>query len=308
MFKFKAFTLVELLVVIAIVGLLSTIVLAVTSGVSEQGRIAKGLQFSKHLENSLGDYLVGRWTFDETANLCGTNKVCDTSGWNNHGTMNNFVSPYGLVTDTPSGQGQALSFDGTSNYMNCGNSASLNLINSFTITAWVKSTKNNASLFQGIAGKANLSGSEYGYFLTKRPDNKFYFQARTGGPYTREDVSTYSDKTYTDNTWHYLAGVFLSNGSHYLYIDGVQQIAHSGIGTFGPAASSIPFVVGTAYGDVPLNTTYLERFGGLIGDVNLYNTVLSAFQIESHYYAGLNRLLIQGLIDRNEYQKRLAIK
>ncbi len=144
MFKFKlsAFTLVELLVVIAIVGLLSTIVLAVTSGVSEQGRIAKGLQFSQHLENGLGAYLVGKWTFDEgSGDLCGVNKVCDTSGWGNDGSMANSPVWRCATTDrnyTSSGIGCSLEFSGTNQYINCGNNSSLSLGNKITVESFIK--------------------------------------------------------------------------------------------------------------------------------------------------------------------------
>ena len=63
--KDKAFTLIELLVVIAIVGLLSSIVLIGVNSARGKARIAKGLQFNKNIEHSLGDSMIARWCFDE---------------------------------------------------------------------------------------------------------------------------------------------------------------------------------------------------------------------------------------------------
>jgi len=81
----KAFTLVEILVVIAVVGLLGSIIFAITRGANEQGRIAKGLYFSQHLHNSLGSWAAGIWSFDEGSGTTAN----DISGWDNNGTLVN---------------------------------------------------------------------------------------------------------------------------------------------------------------------------------------------------------------------------
>ena len=170
--------------------------------------------------------------------------------------------------------------------MNCGSGSSLNITEAITIETWVKSTKNNASLFQAIAGKANLSGAELGWILSKRTDNKFYFQVSLGSSRTRSDTTTHSDTLYTDNAWHHLVGVLLANGSHYLYIDGAKQTASYSGTSWRPAVQNIPLVIGTAYGDHPTHTVYNERFKGAIDNVAIYNEALSSAQIQQHYAAG----------------------
>ena len=218
--------------------------------------------------------LVGSWSFNETSGTI----AYDLSGFGNHGTMYSSSTPTYLISN------QALNIDGVDDYVDCGNDPSLNITGAVTVSSWVKSVKNNASLFQGIIGKGNLNGPEYGYILTKGIDNRFYFQVSLGS-YARSDKSTYSDLEYTDDAWHHLVGVLLPDGSHYLYVDGVQQSAHSGTGTFRPAASNIRLVIGTAYGDSPLNTNYNEKFKGLIDDVRIYNRALSAAEIQAIYEA-----------------------
>ena len=85
----KSFTLIELLVVIAIIGVLTSIVLVSTQGLQGKARITKTLEFSQSLNNALGAYAVGWWTFDGGAGP----RVQDTPGYGNNGTLRNFVFP-----------------------------------------------------------------------------------------------------------------------------------------------------------------------------------------------------------------------
>jgi prepilin-type N-terminal cleavage/methylation domain-containing protein len=289
--KNKAFTLVELLVVIAIVGLLSTIVLAVTSGVSEQGRIAKGLQFSKHLENSLGAYLIGRWTFDETANLCGTNKVCDTSGWDNHGTMNNFVLPHGLVdNDTPSDQGWAMSFDGVDDYVDCGSNPIFNFTDeNFTFEAWIK--PNTVSGSDQIMHRHSWNSSGYRWQISD--GNRMSFYTFQSGVFQTSGTSAGS---ITSEKWNHVVVVRIGS-SVKLYVDGKDKTTAFGT-HIDPASRSGTLQISNSY--------YPEAYSGLIDGFFIYNTALTASQIQSQYCVGLDGLLVRGLINETEYQKRLV--
>jgi prepilin-type N-terminal cleavage/methylation domain-containing protein len=283
--KKGAFTLVELLVVIAIVGLLSTIVLAVTSGVGEQGRIAKSLQFSQHLENTLGDHLVGRWTFDETPELCGANKVCDTSGWGNNGTI------AGAIPDnnTPSGQGWAMSFDGVDDYVNCGNSNTLKLSsNGGTVSLWFK-TSTIPDSFDYI-----LSRDTNGYTIQMNADGtlKVYWAAISGSALFLGSTPT----NLANGAWHHFAFTIpLDSHISEFYVDG-SLIGTDAFGTLGDNGSNL-YIGGLGA---------VRNWQGLIDEVRIYNTALTTSQIQSQYYAGLNRLLAKGLMDETEYQEHLT--
>ena len=92
--------------------------------------------------------LIGHWKFDEISGTTAT----DSSGNNNNGTLTN--GP----TWTTGKINNALSFDGTDDYVNAGNPPSLNLTSSFTLSAWVYS--NNMSGDRDIITKVG-SGADY---------------------------------------------------------------------------------------------------------------------------------------------------
>lgn len=67
--------------------------------------------------------LVGLWHFDGDA--------LDSSGNDNDGDV------YGATAGVPGKFGNALSFDGVNDYVDCGNDASLDITTAITIEAWV---------------------------------------------------------------------------------------------------------------------------------------------------------------------------
>jgi hypothetical protein len=92
-------------------------------------------------------YLVGWWQFDE-----GSGTVAkDSSGKGNDGTLNGgpqWVAGY---------SGGALKFDGTDDYVDCGNDASLDLT-AWTIAFWLNCAQNkdyNAFVVKGLDAAEN---------------------------------------------------------------------------------------------------------------------------------------------------------
>jgi len=70
--------------------------------------------------------LVGYWNFDQGSGTTAS----DSSGYNNHGTI------YG-ASWTSGKVGGALSFDGLDDYVDCGNSETLDPTQEATVEAWV---------------------------------------------------------------------------------------------------------------------------------------------------------------------------
>jgi len=290
MFKIKAFTLVELLVVIAVVGLLSTVVLVITQGVGEQGRIAKGLQFSQHLENSLGAYLVGRWNFDEGSG----STAKDSSGWENDGSLINSPVWRCTSTDTSSGQGCSLEFNGSTQYFNAGNDASFNITNAITLEIWFKS--NNAGSTSRLISKQCVDTSELtadSCFQLGHYQTNFRFSL-----YTDQDSIDRRVGTPVTGVWYHFVGTW-DGFKYYMYVNGQQIDSGSLIGTL-KTNSNTPLTIATSYGNGP---DYF--FGGFIDEVRIYDRSLTSAQIKSRYYTGWYKLLAKGSINKEEYQKGL---
>lgn len=292
MLKFKsAFTLVELLVVIAIIGLLSSIVSVVTSGLRGQADIAKTLAWARSVQSVLGSSAAGIWNMDEgIMNTCSDGKdLCDVSGWGNNGTV------YGSVvytTETPSGQGQALSFGGVDSYVDCGGAASgssLDLRDNFTIEAWVKGATTDGTIVERVTGYS-IVGVQY--ILRQNGTNAFYLVISNGINWV---TASWSIAIETGKWYHIVATYDGTNGK--IYGDGVLKHTSSSL------------VAPLQYRNTSVKIGGIQhRFNNIIDGVRIYNTSLSLAQIQSQYYLGLDKLLIKGSIDEEEHRERIALK
>jgi len=289
--KIIAFTLVELLVVIAIVGLLSTIVLATTSGLSSQASLTKTLAWARSIDSTLGPDAIGIWNFDEgVENTCPDGKdVCDISGWNNHGTMYNFILPQGYVTDTPSSHGNALSFDGVDDYVSIGYvNKSILQPNHITLSVW---SYNSSGYFLMHGEPVNRNTS--GYCLST---SSFNVITADGSKFS-SDFSA----SIPQNKWVFIVATWDGNTME-VYVDGTN--IYSAV----KGGGDIIYNVGRGIDSFFMHKyTYADLIAGsgITDEVRIYNTALTVSQIRSQYYAGLNRLLVEGLIDEEEYQSKL---
>jgi len=274
------FTLTELLVVIAVIGLLGSIIFATTRGAGEQGRIAKGLYFSQHLHNSLGSYLVGRWSFDESSGTTAN----DTSGWDNNGTFVSSPVWRCATADsnyTPSGQGCSLEFDGSDDYVSIPDSI-LGMDGDFTVELWLKPITSPGSykrFFTLIDGTNNLQLTIYNGQLSWRFGN----------------VANRTTETIPVGSWSHFAFVRdVISGNNSMYINGIKTSDT----VTGPTANGNYSAIGGGYSD-----SYM--FNGLIDEVRIYATSLTSAQIQSQYYAGLQNLLAKNRMTEQEYRDRL---
>lgn len=127
-----------------------------------------------------------------------------------------------------------------------------------------------------VATHSIKSGGQYSTLIEINPDGtvRWYIAATTGGAHDTTTVGALSL-----NRWHHLVICAPTNGTAYLYVDGVAS-AGIPIGTVNGIASALYLDIGN-YDDGSAVATYK------ICNVAIYNSGLSAAAVLSHYNAGI---------------------
>jgi hypothetical protein len=225
---------------------------------SSQGiGVAMGGQSNK----SLSDGLVGYWKMDEDSWSGVADEVVDSSGNGNHG-----VAVNGATTTSTSKYAMAGEFDGTDDYVNCGNNDVLNPgTDDFSVGMWVKVPEKSSGNY-GILTKS--FSTAYGIFYTSSNDELGLY-AQSGADHNGINISSYYD------TWVYVVWVVDNdNNIQKSYLNGVfdNQTNH----VVGDITSSSNLNIGRyASGS--------GYFTGILDEVRIYNRALSAREVTQLY-------------------------
>lgn len=218
--------------------------------------------------------LKGYWSFNGP-DISGTTAL-DRSGAGNNGTLvNGPTRVRGKI-------GQGLSFDGTDDYIDAGNPASLRITGSMTISVWIKATS-----FPGLDDNyiltKNDSDPDSGYKLAISSDNgpeQAYIHVTPNGS---THVVRYTNTTIVPNTWYHIAGTYdASAQTLHIYTNGVLD---DGVlsGTV-PAAqhdSPVQVVIGASFPHSIDNF-----FSGSLDEVRVYNRAITPAEIQGLYQMG----------------------
>lgn len=151
-------------------------------------------------------------------------------------------------------QYNALSFDGSNDFINCGNPAAFQS-NSITIEAWIKA--NPASGYRAIVTKQWA----YGLYLK---DNILISHLYNVG-----DLST--GVNVADGIWHHVA-LTLSAGTATVYLDGVAKASYSGYSIVNQNSNVLIGEGGPGAG---------QYFNGAIDEVRIWNVARTQAQIQA---------------------------
>ena len=257
---------------ISIIGLLASIVLVSLVSVRDKAKIAGGFQFDASVHHAMGAYAVGLWDFNEGSGTIAN----DYSGYGRHGTLEGFLgNPW--VTDTPSGKGYALRFDGADDAVSF-TSVSQSRI---TISAWVYLDPGGASDYPRIVVMPGY------YIVIDRgvgdEEDVFEFSAQKGASCSQWATPI---RTIRNNYWYHVAASYDSSSFDNvptLYVNGTSQEAIPLI------LRDYPQVDNAGTGYIGNNETKTEPCYGIIDDVRIYEEILSSAQIKKLYAEGLSK-------------------
>jgi hypothetical protein len=156
----------------------------------------------------------------------------------------------------------SLYFDGTNDYVNVNDAATLDVTGSYTIEAWIRPS--TFSFLRGIVSKYHSPNSR-GPILRLTPTS----------PYTGIDAAEFSSSNglLTANTWYHVASV-ISGSNVSIYING--SLAASGTTSYVTQANSDPLRIGVDY-----LTDGNRYWSGYIDEVRIWNTALSSGTIST---------------------------
>jgi hypothetical protein len=196
--------------------------------------------------------LVAAYGFDEGT---GTG-VADASGSGNGGTTSN------TTWSTAGKYGAALSFNGSSSYVNVPDSSSLDLTNGMTIEAWVRPSSLGTT-WRTVVLKQQTGDLAYGLYANNNSTRP------VGYVYNSAERSAGGGSALAANAWSHLATTY-DGANLRLYVNGVLA---------GTTATTGNVVVSSGVLRIGGNSVWGEYFSGLIDEVRIYNRALSASEI-----------------------------
>lgn len=217
--------------------------------------------------------LKGYWSFNGQ-DVSGTTAF-DRSGAGNTGTLTNGTAKgIGKL-------GQALSFDGTDDYVTAPDANSLDITGNLTIALWMKKTGNTTTnSWADLVTKSSNGANDTNYYFqiadvggTEYPG--FYFYTGGVGYEIRSSVAV------PLNEWHHVAITYDDAGNAItFYVDGVATTDVNMSGA--PESQSLttnaqPLYFGNRY------TSNTQPYQGYLDEIRIYNRTLSATEITGLY-------------------------
>ncbi len=225
--------------------------------------------------------LVGWWRFN---NENGENSTFfrDWSSWGNNANCSGTACP----ASTSGKFGNALNFNGSDNYADVPNSASLNP-SKITLEAWFNANSGGLRGQKPLLQKPYTShvAPYYQYMLSladtnKSPKSADFYLAVDGTLRWVEGKNL----SYNYGEWHYLAGTY-DGSTMTMYLDGNVVNTTPIVGTINSYDTVLEF---GAYPNLVKNSSFV--FKGIIDEVRIHSRALSPEEIKASYDAGANRL------------------
>ena len=235
-----------------------------------------GVQVDGNIKTSTGlstRGLIGYWRLNK---INSTNYTLDDSGKGNDGPV--VTGSEDVFNKQVSGKyGYGLSFDGSDDYVNCGNDTSLNPTQAITVETWVKFT----TLHQSTA---------YPYMVAKYTsefDRQYYVlfvnssKTLEAGFVISNDYKNVNGvkSDFAVDQWYHVVWTYDVNGgtnNNKLYVNGILDLQDTY--TDNMVTSVKPVIIGSSNGTA-------DFFNGSIDEVKIYNRALTADEVQENFGA-----------------------
>jgi len=210
---------------------------------------------------------VAHWSFDDDLDL-----GHDDSGLGHNGTVNGAVVATGNF-------GNALSFNGSGDYVDVADATDLNPTQAITITAWFKADSFASSWWPPLVKKSDSTQTNgYGMEFAQISDE---YTAKVGGAVYLEDqgwVATSPLAPVSVDTWYFAAIVYDGETiSNYVRSEGQEAFTSSISCSGNIIASSNNLNIGRD----PSNTG--RYFDGVIDEVRIFDRAITSDEITNLY-------------------------
>jgi len=169
------------------------------------------------------------------------------------------------------GFGTALDFDGTDDYVNIPNNATLDLtLNNSTIEMWFKMNTMAASFNTFLGNRCTHANTRYSFHINN-----------TSIAMWNGNTPSSINQTFSSNKWYHIAFLLGATNTE-VFINGTS-IGSINI-TLNAGVTGCPNKLGTAYGG---GADYIQFFNGQLDEVRLWNTTRTQAQIQANMYKTL---------------------
>jgi hypothetical protein len=192
----------------------------------------------------------------------------------------------------------ALKFNGTTQYVDCGNGTSLQITGDVSVSAWLMVEQDwvpSHYQYHNVAVKGSVFNLGYGLIVYERQiDTKTHpqFFVKNSSGHVTTGLDFYVPNNWGVNNWVHLVGTFSSSaGRIRLYEAGVMVAEVST--TLYPSSTSDRFYIARPADSYNTNDVF---FTGYIADVRVYNRELTPEEVaEIYHHRGADKVW-QGLV------------